>query len=110
MKTIEERIQEYVANAWVELDQFNEDHVTFENIVTSACVVGANFEYEELTRWRDPKEKLPPVGKIVLVKIIFGSGYTLAKRGDEGWWYADSEEWAMSDKQVIGWRPIHENE
>lgn len=30
MKTIEERIQEYVANAWVELDQFNEDHVTFE--------------------------------------------------------------------------------
>ena len=53
MKTIEERIQEYVANAWVELDQFNEDHVTFENIVTSACVVGANFEYEELTRWRD---------------------------------------------------------
>jgi hypothetical protein len=44
MKTIEERIQEYVANAWVELDQFNEDHVTFENIVTSACVVGANFE------------------------------------------------------------------
>lgn len=29
MKTIEERIQEYVANAWVELDQFNEDHVTF---------------------------------------------------------------------------------
>lgn len=50
MKTIEERIQEYVANAWVELDQFNEDHVTFENIVTSACVVGANFEYEELTR------------------------------------------------------------
>ena len=68
MKTIEERIQEYVANAWVELDQFNEDHVTFENIVTSACVVGANFEYEELTRWRDPKEELPQNGQLVLCK------------------------------------------
>lgn len=68
MKTIEERIQEYVANAWVELDQFNEDHVTFENIVTSACVVGANFEYEELTRWRDPKEELPELLTPVLGK------------------------------------------
>ena len=60
MKTIEERIQEYVANAWVELDQFNEDHVTFENIVTSACVVGANFEYFPQSRI------LPPDSSTVL--------------------------------------------
>lgn len=35
-------------------------------------------------------------------------GYALADRGDEGWWYADSEEWEISDEQVIGWREIHE--
>lgn len=103
MKTIEER-----ANAaW-------SDYEYREGELYSTCFIdgfsaGAQSERDELTRWRDPKEELPPVGKIVLVKIIFGSGYTLAKRGDEGWWYVDSEEWAMSDKQVIGWLPIYEN-
>lgn len=52
----------------------------------------------------DLKEELPPIEKVVLVKLNFGRGYALADRGDEGWWYADSEEWEISDKQVIGWR------
>ena len=62
----------------------------------------------ELTRWHDPKEVLPPIEKVVEVKLTFGRGYALAERGDDGWWYADSEEWEISDEQVIGWREIHE--
>lgn len=90
MKTIEERIQEYVANAWVELDQFNEDHVTFENIVTSACVVGANFEYEELTRWRDPKEELPQNGQLVLCKTSDKKlPFVTVKYDRSEWWIPD---------------------
>ena len=54
MKTIEERIQEYVANAWVELDQFNEDHVTFENIVDNHCVIF--FWHELVIDLRVPKQ------------------------------------------------------
>ena len=56
----------------------------------------------------DLKEELPPIEKVVLVTLNFGRGYALADRGDEGWWYADSEEWEISDEQVIGWREIHE--
>ena len=56
----------------------------------------------------DLKEELPPIEKVVLVKLNFGRGYALADRGDEGWLYADSEEWEISDEQVIGWREIHE--
>lgn len=113
MKTIEERIQEYVANAWVELDQFNEDHVTFENIVTSACVVGANFEYEELTRWRDPKEELPelltPVlgkqsdTKITYYKVVYRREYD----DDNGYYWTDN---GCRSLYIDGWRPILENE
>ena len=54
----------------------------------------------------DLKEELPPIEKVVLVKLNFGRGYALADRGDEGWWYADSEEWEISDEQVIGWCEI----
>ena len=56
----------------------------------------------------DLKAELPPIEKVVLVKLNFGRGYALADRGDEGWWDADSEEWEISDEQVIGWREIHE--
>lgn len=111
MKTIEERIQEYVANAWVELDQFNEDHVTFENIVTSACVVGANFEYEELTRWRDPKEELPQNGQLVLCKTSDKKlPFVTVKYGRSEWWIYVYPGWAGIGHKIIGWRPIHENE
>lgn len=112
MKTIEERIQEYVANAWVELDQFNEDHVTFENIVTSACIVGTNFEYEELTRWRDPKVELPNDNRDVLVKTTLCREYCIAfykaNGGRNHHWHENNG--SLDDDMVIGWRPIHENE
>lgn len=111
MKTIEERIQEYVANAWVELDQFNEDHVTFENIVTSACVVGANFEYEELTRWSDPKEELPQNGQLVLCKTSDKKlPFVTVKYDCSEWWIYVYPGWTSIGHKIIGWRPIHENE
>lgn len=46
---------------------------------------GAEDEREELIRWHDPKEELPPIEKVVLVKLNFGRGYALADRGDEYW-------------------------
>ena len=107
MKTIEEYAHEYAHSDEAFLLEYEPANIWGLEL---AYMAGASQMCDELTRWRDPKEELPPVGKIVLVKIIFGSGYPLAKRGDEGWWYADSEEWAMSDKQVIGWLPILENE
>lgn len=111
MKTIEERIQEYVANAWVELDQFNEDHVTFENIVTSACIVGANFERDELLRWRDPEKEFPedyvPVlGKTSDVQHPFVIMRYIGCR----WLVWAYPGWAGPSGKVIGWRPILEDE
>lgn len=112
MKTIEERIQEYVSNAWVELDQFNEDHVTFENIVTSACIVGANFERDELLRWRDPKVELPNDNRDVLVKTTLCREYCIAfykaNGGRNHHWHENNG--SLDDDMVIGWRPILENE
>lgn len=105
METIEERAREYA-------NQYRRDAHDLKGEQADAAFAaycqGAEDEREELIRWHDPKEELPPIEKVVLVKLNFGRGYALADRGDEGWWYADSEEWEISDEQVIGWREIHE--
>ena len=107
METIE-KAREYARNGMsLCMDTSDEQDIYCEDLI-QAYLAGAKAERKELTRWHDPKEVLPPVGKVVLAKLDFGLGYALADRGDEGWWYADSEEWEISDKQVIGWREIHE--
>lgn len=51
MKTIERRVKAYTDQAWSALDgDFNEDHVTFENIVGDAFLAGVKSERAELTR------------------------------------------------------------
>lgn len=78
------------------------------NQVYEKAVDELKAQREELTRWHDPKEELPPAGKIVLVKSTYGCGYALAERDDEGWWLAPPEEWELPADRVIGWREIHE--
>lgn len=68
MKTIQERAADYAGKAWSNIEDFNEDHVTFENIATDAFVAGALSERKELLRWRDPKKELPEEGVDVLIK------------------------------------------
>lgn len=64
---------------------------------------------EELTRWHDPKEKLPDNNRDVLVKTTLCREYCIA------WYKADGSRnyhWhenngALDDDMVIGWREIH---
>lgn len=109
MKTIEERAKGYAEKAWaaIPIGDFDEDHVTFENIVTEAYIAGAKSERVELTRWHDPKEELPEDGALVLLKTTFGIGFVLAEHEETGWWRPYDDEWEISDNQVHGWREIH---
>lgn len=110
MKTIKERAREFVnppcdrrckSCDTVKMDcRFYNDLMSF--------IAGAESEHEELTRWHDPKEELPPQGKMVLLKVAFGCHYQLAERGDECWWSPMDDEWGIPDSRVIGWREIHE--
>lgn len=96
MKTIEERAKAYAAKCHCQNTEWG-------------FIAGAQSEHEELTRWLDPKEELPPQGKMVLLKVTFGCHYQLAERGDECWWSPMDDEWGIPDSRVIGWREIHEN-
>ena len=110
MKTIEERAKEYMYRAWSALEEdFNEDHVTFENIVGDAFMAGAKSERSELLRWRDPKKELPYDTEYVLIKTSMCRNYAIAffkKNGLPNYrWHENNG--AIDDDMVIGWRPIH---
>ena len=106
MRTIKERMDEYIDSICSNCRECR--HQCAVPALRKSFIAGAESEHAELTRWHDPKEVLPPIEKVVEVKLTFGRGYALAERGDDGWWYADSEEWEISDEQVIGWRYINE--
>lgn len=115
MKTIRERVKEYTEQAWNTLDyEFNEDHVTFENIVESAFIAGAISERKELLRWHDPKVELPDYYHTVLVEYLKDGLYAYAVAwlsiGDDNeylWTIAETNI-LIADSSVCGWRPIHE--
>lgn len=106
MGTIEERADEYASREWYALnEEFNEDHTTFENIVSAAFVAGAKSEREELLRWHDPK--YPPAHrKPVLIKGVTPSG---RKCLVVGVFYKSGLQTNTYYKvDPIGWREIHE--
>lgn len=103
MKTIEERAINYANKLWNELDDFNEDHGTFENIVTDAYIEGVKAERAELLRWRDPEEELPVNSKMVLVKLS-NDCYGVAEYSGRSWCFNGE----APEGKVIGWRPIGE--
>lgn len=106
MKTIEEIAKEYAEKAWaaIPIGDFDEDHVTFDNIVTEAYIAGAKSEHAELTRWHDPKEEMPEPYKSVLVKaanMCYGVGFYEPQSAC----FADI---GYLGATIIGWRDIHE--
>ena len=111
MKTIEERARMYMNRAWSALDgDFNEDHVTFENIVGDAFIAGAKSERKELTRWRDPNVELPETDVEVLVKVDADDHtYDVMKYDQHGWWQkAPGGGWCAAGQMLTGWRYIQE--
>lgn len=110
MKTIQERAADYAGKAWSNIEDFNEDHVTFENIATDAFVAGAQSERKELLRWRDPKKELPEEGVDVLIKTTMCRKYCVAFYKGNNYqnyrWHENNG--AIDDDMVVGWRPIRE--
>ena len=66
-------------------------------------------EHAELTRWHDPKEKLPEPHKRVLVKLLWNHS-TLVYAGKfsplRGWTLCLTD--APIPANIIGWKEIHE--
>lgn len=122
MKTIQERADEYASRAWSALnEEFNEDHTTFENIVSAAFVAGAKSEMEDLARWRDPKEELPDREQYdwVLIRIRGCDGFIglphIGELRSDGYWHSKDYDdlFKLGESfeerlncEVIGWRPI----
>lgn len=118
LKTIEERAKEYAAKSWSEIPvgDFNEDHVTFENIVTEAYFAGAQSKHAELTRWHDIQAD-PKWGFATDYAIdeIFRSLPRLIMdkrdRSIELIDYDNAAEWRGDLERTpyrYQWRPIHE--
>lgn len=63
MKTIEERAKEWIDSLGAGLV-----HPYNRQAMIDAYIAGAKAQYEELTRWHDPKEELPEYIKVVEVK------------------------------------------
>lgn len=73
---------------------------------------GWSAAVEELTRWRDPKEKLPEAMKPILVKYgirrdisVMRLEFTADKRRI---WAVNNTNYFVLDREILGWRPIIE--
>lgn len=102
MKTIEERAKEWIDSLGAGLV-----HPYNRQAMIDAYIAGAKAQYEELTRWHDPKEP-PEPGRVVLVKRNPSSiiPYDLGHINNYGNWV----DWCGSpiDDKILGWREIHE--
>lgn len=83
-------------------------------MVRESFIHGMERMHEELTRWHDPKEELPPIYDNVMVKYMALDGcehVAIAWRsaGDAGGYiYAISGTGAtINNRNIIGWREIH---
>ncbi len=63
---------------------------------------------EELTRWRNPKEELPPPRQVALLKLKDGDGEVYYRVGI----FLDCRQFQFIGyrlgSEVLGWRPINE--
>lgn len=108
MKTIEEKMQEAsneAAREWVN-DTMETGFERVDPIRHGYFVEGAKWMRNELTRWNDPKEVLPEVDKMVLVKRKPDAPlpYDLAQYDGSCW----IDSWCGLMIDIIGWREIHE--
>lgn len=95
MKTIEERAKAYAAKCHGQNTEWG-------------FIAGAQSEREELIRWRDPKD-LPERDKDVLLKIQL-VGYDEPMYSIGYWNDSYFSNTLGHHGEVIGWRPIYENE
>lgn len=113
MKTIEEKAKDYAIACYPSMSDVRlQCEMHFE--------AGAEWMRKELTRWRDPKEVLPEIGKCVLIKVVDqleneaiylgsreGDEYMLDGMGDFAVGaYFDDESMPDMNIKVIGWREI----
>lgn len=105
MKMIEGRAN----NAW--FDYQYTGGPTFERIFKDGFKAGAESEHDMLTKWNDPKDKLPPDDREVLCMIdCCYNTYLILKHNDLGWWMlASNGGRCVCAFEVIGWREIHDN-
>ena len=105
MKTIEERAKE-----WVDSPEAAANPYSRRGMI-DAYIAGAKAQYEEMTRWHDPKEELPELLTPVLgrqsdcrntyYKIVYRHEYD---NEDGRYRWTDSEGYPI---YVDGWRKIH---
>lgn len=96
------------------MDTSDEQDIYCEDLI-QAYLAGAKAGREELTRWHDPKEELPPIYDNVMVKYMALDGcehVAIAWRsaGDAGGctYTISGTGVAINSRNVIGWREIHE--
>lgn len=109
MKTIEERAKRYVRKIWAGGVR---DWGTNKQWTAQDFIAGAKSEHEELTRWHDPKDKLPDGDQEVLCVIHKKyNTYAVLKYYQGEWWqqvYVPAGGWCGYDGEIIAWREIHE--
>jgi hypothetical protein len=112
METIEERAREYAHQYRRDAHDLKGERA---DAAFAAYCQGAKSEREELTRWHDPKEELPPIYDNVMVKYMALDGcehVAIAWRsaGDAGGctYTISGTGVAINSRNVIGWREIHE--
>lgn len=74
-------------------------------------IAGANSEHDELLRWHDQKEKLPPCHKDVEIKTDKGKIRIVNLELTDNWgryWNISGSNHMVLDAHVVGWRPIPE--
>lgn len=103
MKTIEERAKSYARKVW---RGGSRDFVSHKKATELDFIAGAQSEREELTRWYNPKDKLPEPLKDVLVKCSDGTYLVDMFLPTPKKFHCEAALYG----EVLGWRPILETE
>lgn len=107
MATIEERAKEYAHQYRRDAHDLKGERA---DAAFAAYCQGAEDECKELTKWNNPKDKLPPDDREVLCMIdCCYNTYLILKHNDLGWWMlASNGGRCVCAFEVIGWREINE--
>nr|WP_288892897.1 hypothetical protein [uncultured Alistipes sp.] len=109
MKPIKERAKAYARKIWA---NGKRDYAPLKKMAEQDFSAGAQSEREELLCWHDPKTVTPYTDEEVLVMVHrqFNT-YDVMRHDHHGWWQkAPGGGWCAADCEILGWRPILENE